>query len=341
MDNNEITIHDIAQILGINSSTVSRALNDSPRVAKKTKEKIISKANEIGYQRNHLASNLRKSKTFTLGVIVPRISRQFFSSVIAGIEETAFKFDYNVIICQSLESLEREQSIVNTLLANRVDGVLISISMETKNYDHLKGLKKRNIPTIFFDRHCNIPGNSNVVIDDFEAAFNATEHLILKKCKEISHFAGPQNLEIYRNRFKGYKAALEKHNLPFREELVITSKLMEKEGSENAKKMLDLPYKVDGLFCANDVVAISAIQYLKKQGIKIPEDIAIVGFSNESISSVIEPALTTVNQPGLEIGITATNLLLEKIMDESKKLVSETIIVKTNLIERKSTMRYS
>lgn len=339
MDNNEVTIHDIAHILGINSSTVSRALNDSSRVAKKTKEKIINKANELGYQRNHLASNLRKSKTFTLGVIVPRISRQFFSSAIAGIEETAFKYGYNVIICQSLESLEREKSIIDTLLANRVDGVLISISMETKNYDHLQGLKKRNIPVVFFDRHCNISGNSNVVIDDFEAAFNATEHLILKKCKEISHFAGPQDLEIYRNRFKGYKAALEKHNLHFREDLVITSRLMEKEGSENVIKMQALPYKVDGIFCANDVVAISAIQYLKKQGVKIPEDIAVVGFSNESISSVFEPALTTINQPGLEIGITATNLLLEKIMDESKKLVSETIIVKTNLIERKSTMR--
>jgi LacI family transcriptional regulator len=341
MDNDEVTIHDIANILGLNSSTVSRALSNSPRVAKKTKDRIFEKAAELGYQRNHLASNLRKSKTFTLGVIVPRISRQFFSNSIAGIEETAFKAGYNVIICQSLESLEREQGIVDTLLANRVDGLLISISMETKNYDHLQGLKKRNIPIVFFDRHCNIPGNNNVIIDDFKSAFIATEHLILKKCKEISHFAGPQNLEIYRNRFKGYKAALEKHNLPFREELVITSKLMEKEGSENVKKMLALPYKVDGLFCANDVVAISAIQYLKKQGIRIPEDMAIVGFSNESISSVIEPALTTVNQPGLEIGITATNLLLEKIMDESKKLVSETIIVKTNLIERKSTMRYS
>ncbi len=338
MDNSEVTIHDIAEILGINSSTVSRALNNSSRVAKKTKEKIINKANELGYQRNHLASNLRKSKTFTLGVIVPRISRQFFSSAIAGIEETAFKSGYNVIICQSLESLEREHSIVDTLLANRVDGVLISISMETKNYNHLQGLKQRNIPIVFFDRHCNIPGNSNVVINDFEAAFTAAEHLISKKCKEISHFAGPQNLEIYKNRFRGYKAALKKHSLPFRKELVITSRLMEKDGSDNVKKMLALPYKVDGIFCANDVVAIGSIKYLKKQNIRIPEDVAVVGFSNESISSVIEPALTTINQPGLEIGITATNLLLEKIVNESKNLVSETIIVKTNLIERKSTL---
>lgn len=336
MDNSEVTIHDIAGILGIDSSTVSRALNNSPRVAKKTKDKIFDKANELGYQRNHLASNLRKSKTYTLGVIVPRISRHFFSSAIAGIEETAFKAGYTVIICQSLESLEREQSILDTLLANRVDGVLISISMETKNYNHLKGLKQRNIPYVFFDRHCNIPENSNVVIDDFEAAFKAVEHLIHQNCKEIAHFSGPQNLEIYKNRCKGYKAALKKYNIPFREELVISSSLMEKHGAENVKKMLALPYKVDGLFCANDVVAIGAIKHLKEDDIKIPEDIAIVGFSNESISSVIEPALTTINQSGSKIGIAATNLLIDKISDNT---IHKTIIVETNLIERKSSLR--
>jgi LacI family transcriptional regulator len=339
MENSEVTIHDIAAILGIDSSTVSRALNDSPRVAQKTKDKILKKSKELGYQRNHLASNLRKSKTNTLGVIVPRISRHFFSTAIAGIEETAFKKGYNVIICQSLESLEREQSIINTLLANRVDGVLISISMETKNYNHLKGLKKRNIPYVFFDRHCAIKGNSNVIIDDFDAAFKATEHLIEKQSTEIAHFSGPQNLEIYKNRFEGYKAALKKHNIPFRKELVITSSLMENNGEENVKKMLSLPYNVNGLFCANDVVAIGAIKYLKKIKIEIPKDIAIVGFSNESISSVIEPALTTINQSGLEIGKNATNLLFSQINNKSEKIKNETIIVKTNLIERLSSLR--
>lgn len=341
MNNSEVTIHDLAGILGIDSSTVSRALNDSPRVAKKTKDKILEKANELGYQRNHLASNLRKSKTFTLGVIVPRISRHFFSSAIAGIEETAFKAGYNVIICQSLESLEREQNIINTLLSNRVDGVLISISMETKSYNHFNGLKKRNIPFVFFDRHCNISGNSNVIIDDYKAAFMAVEHLIKKKSKIIGHFSGPQNLEIYKNRLKGYKAALEKHNIPFKEELVISSSLMEKDAAKNVKKVLALPYKIDGLFCANDVVAIGAIKYLKEIGVKIPEEIAIVGFSNESISSVIEPALTTISQSGSEIGITATNLLIDKINNKNKQEINKTIIVETSLIERKSSLRTS
>ena len=339
MNTNEVTIHDIAEILGIDSSTVSRALNNSPRVAKKTKDKILAKANELGYQRNHLASNLRKSKTFTLGVIVPRISRQFFSNTIAGIEETAFKAGYTVVICQSLENLEREQSIINTLLANRVDGVLISISMETKNYDHLNGLKQRNIPYVFFDRHCNIPENSNVVIDDFDAAFKAVEHLIEQKSTKIAHFSGPQNLEIYKNRLNGYKAALQKYNIPYQPELVISSSLMENNAPKNVDKLLALPYKVDGLFCANDVIAIGAIKYLKEKQIKIPEDIAIVGFSNESISSVIEPSLTTINQSGLEIGITATNLLIDKISNNKNKQTNETVIVNTSLIVRKSSLR--
>lgn len=339
MENNEITIHDIAHILGIDSSTVSRALNDSPRVAKKTKEKIITKAKELGYERNHLASNLRKSKTFTLGVIVPRISRHFFASAIAGIEETAYKAGYNVIICQTMESLEREKRIINTLLANRVDGVLISISMETENYDHLQDLKKRNIPYVFFDRHFNIPGNSNVVVNDFEAAFTAVEHLILNKSKNIVHFAGPQNLEIYINRLKGYKAALNKYKIPYREEFVIISKLMQKDGIKNTKKILDLSANVDGIFCANDVIAISTIQYLKSKNIKIPEEIAIVGFNNETIAAVIEPALTTINQPGVKIGVTAADLLLDKIANKIKRNSSETIYVDTELIIRNSSKR--
>lgn len=339
MENKEVTIHDIAKILNINSSTVSRALNNSPKVTQKTKDRITAKAIELGYQRNHLASSLRKSKTYTLGVIVPRISRHFFSTAIAGIEETAYQAGYNVVICQSLESLEREENIVDTLLANRVDGVLISISMETKDYNHLLGLKQRKTPLVFFDRHCNIPGNSNVLIDDFQAGFDATEHLIINGSKNIIHFSGPQKLEIYKNRFKGYKAALEKHNIVFREEFVLSSRLMEHDGIENAKKLLSLPYKIDGIFSANDVAAISAIQYLKNEGVKIPEDIAIVGFSNESISSVIEPSLTTINQSGFEIGKTATNLLLSHINNKYEEVTCETIILQPSLIERKSSIR--
>ena len=339
MENNKVTIYDIAKELNIDSSTVSRALNNNSRVTQKTKDRILEKANEMGYQRNLLASSLRNNKTNTIGVIVPRISRHFFSSAIAGIEETAYEAGYNVIICQSLEQLSREQKITRTLSENRVDGVLISISMETTDCDYLQIFRKNGTPLVFFDRHCDNPGNSNVVIDDFQGGFDATEHLILQGCKKIAHFSGPQELEIYKNRYKGYKSALEKHNIKLDKNLVIPSKLMELDGIESAKKLLSQPIPIDGIFSSNDTAAISALQYLKEEGIKIPEDIAIVGFSNEPISSVIEPSLTTIDQPGFEMGKIAANLLLAQINDKPGTIVAETIILKPVLIKRNSSKR--
>ncbi|APY10260.1 LacI family transcriptional regulator [Seonamhaeicola sp. S2-3] len=339
MLNNKPTIHDIAKVLGINSSTVSRALNDSPRVTKSTKAKILAKAQELGYQRNMLASNLRKNVTNTIGVVVPRISRHFFSSAIQGIEETAYLAGYNVIICQSLEQFEREKKIIDGLVANRVDGLLISVSMETLNYNHLEVAKKSNIPLVFFDRHCDIPGYSNVLIDDFKGGFDATEHLIIKGCRNIVHFSGPQELEIYRNRFNGYKAALEKHNIPFKKELVVTSRLMEQDGYNNMQNILSSKQAIDGVFSANDVAAIGAMKCIKEQKISIPEDIAIVGFSNEPISTVIEPSLTTIDQSGFEIGEIATRLLLEYIVKKEIPDKGQTITLATSLIERNSSKK--
>ncbi|MFD1616289.1 LacI family DNA-binding transcriptional regulator [Gelatiniphilus marinus] len=339
MEINKVTIHDIAKALNIDSSTVSRALNNSSRVTEKTKCKIVEKAQELGYQRNVVASNLRKRVTNIIGVVVPRISRHFFSSVIQGIEETAYLAGYNVLICQSLEQLEREKQIIDTLVANRVDGVLISISMETTDYSHLQQLNSSGVPLVFFDRHCNIPNTNNVLIDDFKGGFVATQHLIKSGCKNVVHFSGPQTLEIYKNRFKGYKAALKKNNLPFNEQLVVSSSLMEDDGVKNAKKLLSKNLNFDGIFSANDVAAIGAMKYFASKGIKIPEDIAIVGFSNEPISTVINPALTTIDQPGFEMGKKATGLLLEHIKKQSRSLRPQTIVMESNLIERQSSKK--
>ena len=223
------------------------------------------------------------------------------------------------------------------MVANRVAGVLLSVSMETTNYDHLQGLKKNNTPTLFFDRHCDIPGNSNVLIDDFKGGFDATKHLISNGCKNIVHFTGPQELKIYQNRLNGYRAALEKHNIPYNPELVFTSRLMEEDGIENAKRIMSLNTKIDGIFAANDVSAIGAMKHLKSAGVKIPEDIAIVGFSNEPISEVIEPSLTTIDQSGHKIGSLATELLLQRIKNKSGSIPPKTHVLKTSLIVRNSS----
>ncbi|SDX61934.1 transcriptional regulator, LacI family [Lutibacter oricola] len=336
MHKGKITIHDISKELGIDSSTVSRALNNSPRVSKKTKEKISAKAKELGYQRNSLASKLRTNKTHTIGVIIPRISRHFFASAIAGIEETAYDAGYDVIICQSLDSYEREQKLIETLLANRVDGIIISISMETTNYNHLDRYKANGFPMIFFDRPCETEKNTNVIIDDFQASFEVTEHLIFNGYKNIVHFSGPQTNLLYQNRCKGYKAALKKHKYPIRKEYIIESKLMEEDGIENAKKALNLP-NVDAIYSANDMAAISAMQYLKSQNIKIPEQIAFAGFSNEPVSAVIEPSLTTVNQPSFEMGKVATNILFDQLNNNTRE--NKTTILEPTLIIRNSSSK--
>lgn len=333
-----VTIHEIARALKIDSSTVSRALNDSSRVKESTKKLILKKAEELGYRRNVLASNLRKRKGNTIGVVLPRISRHFFSSTIAGIEKVAQESGFNVIITQSLEQVDREERIVENLISNRVDGILISVSMETKKGKHLSNCIKNGIPVVFFDRHLEgFPETGRVIIDDCLGGFTATEHLIKKGCKRIAHFSGPQDLQVYKNRLQGYKDALVKHNLNYN--LEIPTRLMESDGTLLAKKILNDINDIDGAFFANDVSAIAAMKYLKKAGKKIPEDIAIVGFSNEPMSEVIEPSLTTIDQSGETIGKQACELLIDNINKGNRVLNNETIVFKPKLIERDSTKK--
>ncbi len=335
-----VTIHEIAKALNVNSSTVSRALNDSDRVTAKTKRKVLEKAKEMGYQRNMLASNLRRKKSNTIGVVVPRISRHFFSSTIAGIEETAYKLGFNVIICQSLEELEKEELIIENLIANRVDGILISVSMGTKKGEHLVNCLNNRIPVVFFDRHLEgFPDMGKVLIDDQLGAYRATEHLIQKGCKKIGHFSGPKSLLIYKNRLEGYKMALKNYHIPYDESYVLTSKLMKEDGLEMAKKILKEHSDLDGLFCSNDTSAVGAFGYFKTIGKRVPEDIAIVGFSNEPFSALTEPSLTTMDQSGEEIGKAACSLLLQNIASGNTLIANETVILNPKLIERGSSQR--
>ncbi|RAV28241.1 LacI family DNA-binding transcriptional regulator [Sinomicrobium soli] len=339
MEKNRVTIYEIAKALGIDSSTVSRALNDSSRVSQKTKNKVLKKAGELGYQRNMLASNLRKSRGNTIGVVVPRIARHFFSESISGIEDAAFSAGYNVLICQSLEQLEREQRITANLIANQVDGILISISMESNDCEHLDYFEKHHIPLVFFDRYCkSMPSSSKVLGDDFRASRDAVEHLVRNGCTRIAHLSGPQNLEIYRNRFLGYKAALEHHMLPYDEQLVVVSRLMEEDGYGVMKDFYERKTAIDGVFSANDTAAIGAMKYLKEHHIGIPDEIALVGFSNEPVSEVIEPALSTIDQSGFAMGKIACELLIEKI-EKREEVENRTITLEASFVERASSLR--
>lgn len=295
-------------------------------------------AKKLGYQPNALASNLRTSCTNTIGVIIPRISRYFFSSAISGIEELARTKGYNVIICQSNDLEERESACVQTLFASRVDGVIASIAINTENYEHYKTFTNRNIPLVFFDRVCDELETSQVVVDDFKGGFLAAEHLISKGCKKIAHISGPQHLNIYINRLQGYLKALRKHGIQIDENLISESLLTREDGKACAKKLLDSPHRPDAIFAANDTTALSIILYAKEIGIRVPEDLAVVGFSNEPFSEFVSPSITTIEQSGFDVGTKATELLTNIIANKSQNH-QETIVLPVKLIERESSNR--
>ncbi len=336
----KVTIHAIAKVLGIDSSTVSRALADSPRVSLKTKNRVLEKAKELGYRPNLLASNLRQNRSNTIGVVLPRISRHFFSSAISGIEEMAYNKGFNVLISQSLEKIAREQKIVNNLFSNRVDGILISVSMETEDSPHLKIIEESGLPLVFFDRHSADMENSNrVIVDDFAGAYDAVSHLIENNCKRIAHFSGPQALEIYKNRLAGYTKALEHNDISFDPNLVLFSNLLQTDGATMAKQLMENDTNIDAIFAANDLAAIGAMKYLKSIGKNIPKDVALVGFSNEPISEMFEPSLTTLDQFGFEIGKISCELLLDKIRNKDYDQNTKIIMLKPKLIIRESSLK--
>jgi len=337
-----ITIHDLAKELNLDSSTISRALSDSPRVGRKTKERVLSKAKELGYQRNLMASNLRANKTMTIGVVVPHISRHFFSEVIDGIEQVVADKNYRVMISQSRDDFETEKEIVNGLFMNRVDGLLISPTTETPNSDHLDLFYKNKIPVVLFDRYFENGGLSKVIFEDRKGAYDLTQHLIANNCKRIYHLAGDLNSQIYLKRFKGYKEALEEANLPFEDSFVYQSSLHKEAAVEFIIELLkDEINFPDAIVCANDVSALAIMKYLDEHtDIKVPEDLAIAGFSNEPASDIIKPGLTTIDQHPLRIGKTAAEMLLNFIDDKENAFnASNTIIVKSELIIRGSSLK--
>ena len=334
----EVTIYDIAKELNVSPTTVSRALNDHNSISKETTKAVKKLAQKMGYQPNSIASNLRKNKTNTIGVIMPLINRPFISSLISGIEEGANQAGYNVIISQTYDSYEKEMANAQTLYSNRVDGLIVSLAMETKNYDHFLPFQQKDIPVVFVDRVTYEMETDRVIIDNFAAAYKATQHLIEMGCQRIAHFAGAQHRNIYQGRQEGYLKALEEHNLPIDEDLMVYSKLSLEEGWKGTEYLLNLPNPPDGIFSANDSAAVSAIQYAKQKGLKIPEDLAIVGFNNDPISSIIEPALTTITHPAFDMGKIAAQQVL-KHKEHGDIVTSETIILKTELLIRASSLR--
>lgn len=333
----ETTIHDIAKKLGFSASTVSRALKDNPIISEATRRTVQDTAREMGYRPNTLAANFRTKRTNTIGVIVPLINRHFFSSVISGIEEVAYSKGFAVTISQSNDNYEKESKIAHTLFANRVDGLILSIGMETRSFEHLRLFSDRRIPLVFFDRVVDEIETHKIVVDDFGGAYRATKHLIEQGAKKMAHIGGPLNLKIYENRLQGFRKALADAGLEIDQNLLVNNSLTRKDGTSAIKKLLMQQSKPDAIFCANDTTALSVIIYLREKGIKVPAEIAVVGFSNEPFSEVVTPSISTVKQPGFLIGEKAAELIIQQILHKNEKPQFETIVMPTELIVRDSS----
>jgi LacI family transcriptional regulator len=335
----EYTIYDIAKELNTSASTVSRALKNHPAISIVMREKIQQLAIDKGYQLNTFAQNLRTRKTRTIGLIVPHIESYFVASVVGGIEKVLNENNYNLIISQSFETSEKEITNSNTMFHNRVDGLLVSVTGDSTQILHLQKFLEKNIPVVLFDRASKEIDCIQIVIDNFNAAYQAVSHLIKQGCKNIVHIAGNQNSMVYYNRFKGYKQALLDNNLPFYSENVLTIGLNTYSGAKAAEEILKLGKKIDGVFAANDSSAIACMSVLKDGGIKIPQNICIVGFNNDPMTKYVEPKLTTIDYPGKTMGEMAANKLLTLLNSDKQKIQNEIVTLDFELIVRESSRR--
>jgi len=335
-----ITLKKIAEELGISITTVSKALKEYPDVSKKTRKLVRETAAKLNYKPNSFAVNLRTKESKTIGLIIPEIVHHFFSSVIKGIISQAEKKGYLVITLQSNESYELEKQQIDLLLNKRVDGILISLANATGDFKHLNQILDQGTPLVMFDKIAKIVKCSKVIIDDRKAAYKATQHLIDIGCKRIAHFRGPLLPQNSIDRFLGYKQALTDNNIKYDASLVyLLNDMSFEEGSFFANKLLKDHKDVDGIFINTDLVAIGAIAAFNKQGVKIPEQINIVGFSNWFMSSVISPSLTTINQPGFKMGKKAFKILYKEIKDKkkNKSIIYKEEVLDTNIVVREST----
>lgn len=336
----EITLKEIAETLGISITTVSKALKNYADVSEKTKKAVIALAEELHYTPNSFAVNLRTKESRTIGLIVPEFVHHFFSNVVNGIIAEAEKNGYLVIILQSNESLELEKKQVALLINKRVDGILMSLSNESNDDEHIKEILRRNIPFVQFDKISKLIPSSKVIINDQKAAMEAVQHLIDKGCKKISHIRGPVNPQNAIDRFLGYKKTLEKNGIPYDPKLVYTCKHVTfDEGIAFARQIIEDHPDVDGIFAITDLVAVGVLTYFNENKIKVPQQIKVIGFSNWFMSQIITPKLSTVDQPSLAMGIAAFNLLLEEMNAHKDNLIFKPRILElsTSIIERETT----
>lgn len=332
----QVTIKDIAEKLNVSPSTVSRSLKDHPDISVKTRNAVKELAKLLGYKPNLIALHLKNSRTNTIGLLVPEIEHHFFSRIINGVEEVAYQNNYNVLIVQSNESYLREVLNTQTLLGNRVDGMLASFSKETKDFSHFQQLIDNEIPLVFYDRAVDELQADVVVVDDYSGAYNAVTHLIKRGCRRIAFYSAPQHLLLGKDRLQGYTDAIKHNNIEFNKDLVYSCDTFDSavKISQSILKKVDRP---DGVFAVNDLTAIGVMKAAKKLGIKIPEELKVVGFENSNKASICDPELTSVDQFGYHLGKKAMDILLGRIKSNISRYEPIKHVIKTKLIVRGSS----
>ncbi|MBD0725067.1 LacI family transcriptional regulator [Flavobacterium sp. L1I52] len=332
------TIKDIAAALGLTPSAVSKALNNHPRISEKTKLAVKEMAVELDYQPNFLSSALRKGKSNLVGVIIPRVNSHFFSSVVENIEKMLNLNGYNIIMTQSNELYAKECQEIDTLLKIQVDGIIASMANETTNLEFYEKIKSRGTELVLFDRGEEELNVDYVGIDDYKSSHLVVDHLVSQNCKRIAHIAGFHHIRIYKERIHGYKDALEKWNLDIQDNWIIESNLRIEDGRQIMQQLLDAPERPDAVYVAGDIAALGALQVLLENNIKVPEEIALVGFSDEPFTSLTQPSISTINQHSDQIGKLAAEAFLNRMSHPKKKTVNR-IILEPELIVRQSSKR--
>ena len=336
MNEGQATLKDIAKKLGISISTVSRALRDHPDVNTKTKNAVLNLAKQMDYEPNLLALNLLKKQSNLIGVIVPKLSYHLYAMAISGIEEVVEKAGFHLMICQTNESYQKEVAILKEFNAIRPAGYLISMASHTSDFEHLKQLLRKKIPLVLFNRDCNEIKSPKVIIDNVQAAKNAVSHLHREGYKKIAFLAGPKNVQISNHRIEGYKQAIHDLGIELNPELIVHADFTQESATDKTNELLSLKNRPEAIIAFSDQIAIASILAIKKAEYKIPSEIAIMGFNNEPGDILMEPALTSINQPAFEMGQKAADLLMAQIHGTEFNQIE---VLQSELIERKSTLR--
>lgn len=339
-----ITIKDIAKALGLSTSTVSRALRGSYEISAETRKLVLEYAEKLNYRPNPIAQSLKEKRSRSIGIVVCEIANNFFSQVINGIESVAYKKGYYVIISQSHESFEREVANTQYLASRSVDGLLISLSTETTDLSHLSKLHDKGLPIVFFDRVTEEMLTHKVIANNFNGAYQATEHLIRSGFKRIAHLTISPHLSITKERLAGYKAALADNRIPFDESLIKYCKyggLHEEEMDQAVESLLTQPNKPDAIVAASDKLSTGCLAALAKKKVRVPEDIGLVGFTNSLLTDIFHPALTSVRQPAFEMGQVAMEMLIQIIESKHPITKFETRVLNTELTVRSSSLKRS